>query len=244
MENAQGQSRVGIAQAIGAMASNQAFTSMLPPQTMRQIVASLTGMMTGQAPQPGLRQQEAMNPGASIDVGMMEPSEIGYQVSRTESNPVFRKVFPDLSDPSSIAWSIGGMMRNGAMPTEAALQELSDYVGLQKQYNPAFMQPTNRLFGTLGGDYSIYDDVINAPPGRKQEAYVNAQNRVYANSLSNRAGRGTFPKLQMPQQPPVQMQRSIAPVIPVAPPMQQGRGIFDDASYMQMTEQQLRQGGF
>jgi hypothetical protein len=235
MENAQGQSRVGIAQALGAMASNPAFASMLPPQTMRQIVGSLTGMMGGTAAQ---QVQSPVGPEA------MDPSEIGYQVRRAESNPVFRQVFPDLSDPSSIAWSIGSMMRNGAMPSESTLQELSDYVGLQNQYNPAFMQPGNRLFGTLGGDYSIYDDVINAPPGKKQEAYVNAQNRVYANSLSNRTGRRTFPKLQMPQQRPVQMQRPIAPVIPVAPPMQQGRGIFDDASYMQMTEQQLRQGGF
>lgn len=240
MEQARGQSQVGAAQAFATMMTNPAIAGLIPPQALRGAIGSMAGMMTGQAPQPGLRQQEAMNPGASIDVGMMEPSEIGYQVSRTESNPVFRKVFPDLSDPSSIAWSIGGMMRNGAMPTEATLQELSDYVGLQKQYNPAFMQPTNRLFGTLGGDYSIYDDVINAPPGRKQEAYANAQNRVYADT-----GRlGLFPRIQMPQQPPVQMQRPIAPVIPVAPPMQQGRGIFDDASYMQMTEQQLRQGGF
>lgn len=240
MEQARGQSQVGAAQAFATMMTNPAIAGLIPPQALRGAIGSMAGMMTGQAPQPGLRQQEAMNPGASIDVGMMEPSEIGYQVSRTESNPVFRKVFPDLSDPSSIAWSIGGMMRNGAMPTEATLQELSDYVGLQKQYNPAFMQPTNRLFGTLGGDYSIYDDVINAPPGRKQEAYANAQNRVYADT-----GRlGLFPRIQMPQQRPVQMQRPIAPVIPVAPPMQQGRGIFDDASYMQMTEQQLRQGGF
>ena len=204
---------------------------------------NLGGMMAGpNAPAAFPQGQQATS--GQLDIGRMAPEEVIYESNRTRTDPVLSQSFPDLSDPSSIAWTIGSMMRNGVLPPESTLQQLSDYVSLQNQFNPAFMNPQSRLFGALGGDYSIYDDVMNAPPGQKQQAFVNAQNRVYANSLSNRTGRKTFPRLQMPQPAPGLEARMAPARFPAQPPVAPGASVFNDPSYMQMAEQQLRQGGF
>lgn len=235
---AEGNIQVGAANAFVQLASNASTAPLLPRSLLQATMRNLGGMMAGPNAPAAFPQEMTMQerPTSLANAPMSEAPYIAQEIA---NSPAIRQTFKKLDNPFSIAWDIDSMMDNSVLPPEEMLQQISDYVAIQNRTNPAFMNRNNRwlptIFGLTGGEMDSLDTIVAAPPGQKQQAYAQAMQKQY----------GKLPTGYNPQQPAPGLEARMAPArFPAQPPVAPGANVFNDPSYMQMAEQQLRQGGF
>lgn len=236
--NAEGNLRGVAANAFATMMANPTIAALIPRSQLIGALQGIGGMMAGPNAPAAFPQEMTMQE-RSTSLANAPMSEAPYIAQEIANSPAIRQTFKKLDNPFSIAWDIDSMMDNSVLPPEEMLQQISDYVAIQNRTNPAFMNRNNRwlptIFGLTGGEMDSLDTIVAAPPGQKQQAYAQAMQKQY----------GKLPTGYNPQQPAPGLEARMAPArFPAQPPVAPGANVFNDPSYMQMTEQQLRQGGF
>lgn len=187
----------------------------LSPSTLKQVQSVLLGAATGAQPgafQPPRPTGQPMSQAAGVPFD--EAPVVAASIAR---NPAIATTFTKMDNPASIAWTLDNMMDARSLPSEEMLQGVSDYTQLQRQFNPAFSSPSSmNLFSASGGDYSALDAIVQAPPGRKQEAFAEMTNRIYGYYPAGyqQAQRGNSLESRMMQSAPLPVPAPVAPAAP------------------------------
>jgi hypothetical protein len=149
-----------------------------------ELSSGLTGQGATQAGPPGQAgPSEAVKALTPMQAANMNPQERQDVIDTAKYDEGLKQYFPDMKDPQSIAWTMGEKLRYGVVPPEDVLQKLSNYVNAMGAVDTTFRAGSQRrlptLFGLSGGNWRVYDDIINAPPGKKREAALRTLRDVY-----------------------------------------------------------------
>jgi len=233
-----------------------------------ELSSGLTGQGATQAGPPGQAGQpaEAAKAVSPLQAANMNPQERQDVIDTARYDEGLKQYFPDMKDPQSIAWTMGEKLRYGVVPPEDVLQKLSNYVSAMGAVDTTFRAGSQRrlptLFGSSGGDWRVYDDIINAPPGKKREAAIRTLRDVYGSgsvALLPQEDQQILAGIQAPPAAPPQASpaapapaappRPASPQAPTAPqatapPAAPQRPMTPDEQLEErMAEQQQQQGG-
>ncbi len=189
-----------------------------------ELSSGLTGQGATQAGPPGQAgPSEAVKALTPMQAANMNPQERQDVIDTARYDEGLKQYFPDMKDPQSIAWTMGEKLRYGVVPPEDVLQKLSNYVSAMGAVDTTFRAGSQRklltLFGLTGGDWRVYDDIINAPPGKKREAAIRTLRDVYGSgsvALLPQEDQQILAGIQAP--PAAPPQASPATPAPAAPP--------------------------
>jgi hypothetical protein len=232
-----------------------------------ELSSGLTGQGATQAGPPGQAgPSEAVKALTPMQAANMNPQERQDVIDTARYDEGLKQYFPDMKDPQSIAWTMGEKLRYGVVPPEDVLQKLSNYVSAMGAVDTTFRAGSQRrlptLFGLFGGKWRVYDDIINAPPGKKREAAIRTLRDVYGSgsvALLPQEDQQILAGIQAPPAAPPQASpatpapaappRPASPQAPTAPqatapPAAPQRPMTPDEQLEErMAEQQQQQGG-